>query len=324
MTTPQLIFTNEYAPLILLVNGLAILFYFGARMKAKERAMKFGNYETLKKVAGRKFLHSSELILFLRLVALTTLLIGISSPMIVYEAPSDDSDYVIALDSSSSMFTADLEPTRFDAAKDISESFVSELPEETGKGLVAYSGSVENQTGLTTDTNRIVSEIQGLEGGTVAGTATGDAIITSSSMLSDSTKYREVVLVTDGRNNQGSNISEAVTFAQNNNVSVNPIGIGEVREESEEDDPELDIGSEVGDEEFTGFPNLEEERLVKIANSTSGEASIVTDRRSFETAFDQISTEEAEMDVSRYFIMFAAVFLLIEWVVSTTRIKILP
>lgn len=325
MTTPQLVFTNEYAPLILLVNGLAILFYFGARMKAKERAMKFGNYETLEKIAGRKFLHSSELILVLRLAALTTLLVGLSSPLLIYEAPSDDSDYVIALDSSSSMFTGDLEPNRFEAAKDISTGFVGELPEGTQKGLVAYSGEVENQTGLTDDSNLIIDEISSLDGGTVAGTATGDAIIAGSTLLTESSRHREVILVTDGRNNQGANISEAVSFAQRNNVSVNPIGIGEVRENETDVEEEVDVddGLET-DGEFTGFPNLEEDRLTSIANSTDGDASIVTSREGFETAFDQINTEEAEMDISTYFIFAAAILLLMEWVVSTTRVKILP
>jgi len=321
--TPSLVFTNEYAPLILLVNGLAILFYFGARMKSKERAMKFGNYETLEKVAGRKFLHSSEIILVLRVAALTCLLVGISSPLLIHEAPSTNSDYILTLDSSSSMFTSDLEPNRFEAAKDISQSFVGELPEGTEIGLVSYSGEVGNQTSLTSDRSTITSEISSLTGGTVAGTATGDAIIASSSLLSNSDNDREIILVTDGRNNRGSNITEAVEFAQRNNVSVNPIGIGEVRNESQEN-PEIDIEDEVLDSDFTGFPNLEEDRLVNIANSTGGEASIITDRDSFETAFDQIGTEEQERDIAHYFIFAAAAFLLMEWLLSTTRIRTLP
>lgn len=322
--TPQIILTNEYASLILLVNGLAILFYFAARKKANNRAMKFGNYETLEKVAGKKFLHSSELILLLRITALTCLLIGISSPLLVQEGPSTDSDYVIALDSSSSMLTSDLEPNRLIAAQDISAQFVEELPEGSQVGLITYSGEVENQTGLTSDRDEIISEIRSQNQGTVAGTSTGDAIIAASSTLSSSNNDRDLILVTDGRNNQGANMSEATSFAQSNNVSVNPIGIGETEDEEDEEDPELNIEEDPEQIDFAGFPNLEEETLSEVANATGGEASLVSDREGFETAFEQISSEEYETDISSYFILAGAFLLLLEWIMSTTRIKILP
>ena len=68
----KLIFTNQYTELLLLANGLALLLFYAASQKKKQRAMKFGNYETLQKVAGKNFLSSSRIILAIKMLALTT------------------------------------------------------------------------------------------------------------------------------------------------------------------------------------------------------------------------------------------------------------
>jgi len=136
----KILLTDQYANIFLLVNGLALIFYLGAKKKKRQRAMKFGNYETLQKVAGKNFLKSSNIILITRMLALTVLIIGISNPVLVEEKASTDSDYVIALDSSSSMLSDDIEPTRFQAAKRASTGFIDQLGNSRSGFVLRRSG----------------------------------------------------------------------------------------------------------------------------------------------------------------------------------------
>jgi len=176
-------FTDEYANLLLLANGLILLFYLAAKKKKKQRAMKFGNYETLQKVAGKNFLKSSNIILFMKMLALTSLIIGISNPVIVQEVQSTGTDYVIAIDSSSPMLVSDIEPNRFDAAKTVSQDFITQTTEDSYIGVVSFAGTVEQEKELTRDREELHESIADIEIGDEAGTALGDGIQTSSSML---------------------------------------------------------------------------------------------------------------------------------------------
>lgn len=315
----QLVFTDQYVNLLLLLNGLVVLLYYGAKMKGKQRAMKFGNYETLQKVAGEKVVNSSDVSLLLRLVAFSIIVIGLSGPVIVQDLPSTDSSYALAIDASGSMTASDIEPTRLDAAKDLSVQFVENLPDGSHVGLVAYSGDIEKQSDLTLEKDAIIDDIENITLGTAGGTATGDAIITSSTQLTETNNQREIILVTDGTRNVGATINESIEFALRQNVSVNTIGLGSDEEQEIED---IDITGLEG--ETTGYPNLREERLFNISNMTGGEFNIVTDRDQFETAFEDLNTEEVERDVSTHLIFIGLFLLLSEWVFNTTKFRVLP
>lgn len=281
--------------------------------------MKFGNYETLQKVAGEKVVNSSDVSLLLRLVAFSIIVIGLSGPVIVQDLPSTDSSYALAIDASGSMTASDIEPTRLDAAKDLSVQFVENLPDGSHVGLVAYSGDIEKQSDLTLEKDAIIDDIENITLGTAGGTATGDAIITSSTQLTETNNQREIILVTDGTRNVGATINESIEFALRQNVSVNTIGLGSDEEQEIED---IDITGLEG--ETTGYPNLREERLFNISNMTGGEFNIVTDRDQFETAFEDLNTEEVERDVSTHLIFIGLFLLLSEWVFNTTKFRVLP
>lgn len=315
----KLIFTSEYANIFFLVNGLAILFYLGAKKKKRQRAMKFGNYETLQKVAGKNFLKSSNIMLALKMLALTALVVGISNPVLQRTVQSTDSSYVIALDSSTSMLADDLEPTRFEAAKEVSNTFVGRLSNETKVGVVSFAGSVSRESELTSDHQQVRASISNAGTGSEAGTSIGDALHTSTSMLLDASSSRRVILVTDGRNNAGISINESLGFVRSNNVTVNAIGIGEQGRETES------YGIVEGENASrASYPNLDTEQLYQVTNSTGGELVTVSNRSGLERAFLDFEETKVRQDISQYFIFLAVIIMLIEWTLGTTRFSILP
>lgn len=315
----RLAFTAEYTGLLLLLNGLIVLMFLYSRRKDRERAMKFGNYETLKKVAGGNFLRSNDLILLLRIVAVSALLIGLSSPVLVQNVMGADSDFVIALDSSSSMFTGDIDPNRFEAAKDASQTFVSELGNSSQIGVVSYSGSVNQEQELTRDRSQVQSAIDQVSIGDVGGTATGDAVSSSISMLTGSDRNKTVIVITDGRNTEGQSLNESADFAQRQNVTVNTIGLG-----STENDQE-DFGMVQGENASRmEFPNLNREGLQNLSNMTRGESIFVSNSEGLETAFVELEEQETENDIAEWFFLLAGALMVVEATVRTTDLRVIP
>lgn len=314
----KLIFTDQYANIILLLNGLAILFYLGARKKNRQRAMKFGNYETLQKVAGKNFLKSSHVMLLTRLGALTLLMVGLSNPTLVREVSETDSDYVMAIDSSSSMLEGDIRPTRFQASKDISKKFVRKLGNESDVGVVSFAGEVEKVQKPVQSRSEVFEAIDSVEIGSSAGTAIGSAVSVSSSML-DNDRNKTVILITDGRNNAGISVNESIRLAKQQNVTVNTIGLGERNQSVER--YEIIDGENATQ---AAFPNLDVRQLESIANETGGKFTTASNASSLEDALINLEKSEAKTDISSFFILGAAALLLLEWVLGNTRYSVLP
>jgi|APHM01.1.fsa_nt_gi von Willebrand factor type A domain. len=317
-------FTSQYTNLLLLLNGLAIVLYIGARSKKKQRAMKFGNYSTLEKVAGRNFLKSSNLLLFTKLGAITLLVIGISNPVIVESASSTQNDYVLAVDVSGSMIQTDLKPSRLGAAKRGLKSFVDATGNETSIGVVSFSGSVSTEQDLAADKREAKQAIEALDSGeSGAGTAIGDAIFSSVSTALQSSGGAEVVLVTDGRKTIGSDVNSSIRFARQNNVTVNTYGIGSRRNSTQGFGTIRQGDTEVNASRRT-FPNLDTAQLERVANETGGNFSTVESSSELGKDIVELEEEERRRDISRFFVFGALALLLLEWVLGNTRFDILP
>ncbi len=313
----ELTFSAEYLNLLLLLSGIIIIVFFYAKKKRKKRAMKFGNYETLQRVSGRNFLKTSNLLVITRLAAVTALIIGISNPAIVEEVRSPQNSFVIALDSSSSMFTPDIEPSRFEAAKDTSRSFIQESRGDNSIGFVTYSGQVEKTIEPTSSRENLLQAIDSSEIGETGGTNLAEAIRTSTSLLIGE-KQSKIILITDGENTGDSSLKESVEFANTHNVSIYSIGIGS---NNFSRDYETIEGENISG---VRFPNLNEEELMNISSSTGGNASFVSNRTGLREAFLDIGKREKRTELTTWLILFAAGLMILEWVIRTTKWEIIP
>ncbi|MFB6144108.1 MAG: VWA domain-containing protein [Candidatus Nanohaloarchaea archaeon] len=315
----ELVFASEYAEFLFLANGIALLFYIGAKKRKKERAMKFGNYETLQKVAGKNFLKSSNIVLLTRMLALTALIIGISHPVLVSEQPSTQSDYVLAIDTSSSMLAGDIEPTRLRAAKSVSSKFISQTSNNTRIGIVAFSGAVDSTLATTGNRKIVKARIENLSVGETAGTAIGSALYTSATLFKPTNRSKTTILITDGRSNRGIPLNRSIKRLKRTNVTVHAIGIGETNRTNREYGMINGFNASRAD-----YPNLDTEALFRLTNRTGGNLTTVSDRKSLRKAFLNIQDRKVRTDISIYFIAGALVLMLLEWILGTTRYSILP
>ena len=314
----EIVFANQYAGLLGLILGLLIAVTMYSRQSQRARAMKFGNYDTLQKVAGGKFIRSSNILTILKLAAVTLLIAGVSTPQLVNEQNVADANYVIAIDSSSSMFTTDIEPTRFDAAQQVSQNIIDDMTNETSLGIISYSGSVQTESEVTGNLERERQAVENISIGESAGTAIGNAIISSGSLLSGLEGEKRVILMTDGENNVGSSINESINYAQRQNISIYTIGFG-----TTEDQDAYGMVQGVNASR-ADFPNLDVLELNRLANETGGESIILTESQDINPEFVGIEREEVRTNLSNFFIIAGCVLLLIEWILKSTGVEVIP
>lgn len=315
----EIVFANDYTPFLGLIVAMLLAITVYSRSMEKARAMKFGNYETLEKVTGGNFLRSSNILMILKLAAIILIILGIAGPTVMEETSTTNASYILALDSSSSMFTTDIEPNRFDAAKDISKNILDQTTNQSRIGIVSYAGSTEVVSRPRKGIIENKRSIDNISIGDEAGTAIGEAVITSGALFSNNTGLKRIILLTDGKNNVGASINESISFAERNNISVYTIGLGETNKSNTEYDV---VGGENASQ--ADYPNLDTEQLDRLSNETGGRSVFVTENTDIDPEFVGISMQSVEHDLSSFFIFAGAFLLILEWFLKSTKIEVIP
>lgn len=312
----------KYINLLILLIGLVIIIYFLSKRFAIKRVIRFGNFEVLEKAMGGKPVIQIGLIkLFLRILALICIVIAISDIKMVQEEYVSTTDFILAIDTSSSMLTPDYEPNRLELAKKSSIEWLRKL-KNTRVGVVTFAGRSYMKIEPTTDLERVSYIISRLSFERPAGTAIGDALITSSALLKEeSGRNKTIILITDGRNNVGVNITESLKPLKSTNISVYAIGIGSKGEKPITVPPEL-IGKNATE---TGFPELDEETLKFLVNETNGKYFYIDDPESFKEALESgVEYQKVTKSLTFYALLAVCVILLIEWAIDVTKYRPLP
>ena len=234
------IFSFEYPFIILL---LAPIIYCMYRCKEQMKPRFFVHLHFL--AAKKSFLKLEWL---LKIVIFVLLCIALASPIVVDKInPSnrDGKDIVLAIDGSGSMnasgFDVDKEMSkeerlsRFEIVKIIATDFIKKR-ESDNVGVVLYGDFAFIASPITYE-KEIVSEMLGYLSHGMAGqnTAIGEEIAMSVRAFKHSkAKTKIIILLTDGEHNSG-NISpkDAIKLAQDENIKIYTIGMGNKGEADE-------------------------------------------------------------------------------------------
>ena len=133
-------FTYEHVNLLLSLIGALIIFYVISMRTQNKRAIRFGNYKLIEKISGGHIFEKNYLPLILRIIAIILIILSISNFSVVVDQLVSKSDFVIAIDTSSSMLTPDLTPNRLEAAKIAAVSLIKRVPRGTNIGIVSFAG----------------------------------------------------------------------------------------------------------------------------------------------------------------------------------------
>lgn len=206
----------------------------------------------------------------------------------------EGTDIVIALDISSSMLATDLQPTRFDAAKDVAQKFVNQRTDDN-IGFVVFSGESLSLMPLTNDKPALINAISGVKTGLLNdGTAIGDGLSSAINRLtSGKAKSKSIILLTDGTNNAGDIApSTAAQIARQKGIKIYTIGVGT--------NGSIQITDPYGFSTTTMETKIDEAALKEIAKITNGKYFRATDTKMLRNIFSEIdSLEKTTLDVDK-------------------------
>ncbi len=299
-------------PLILIGLVIIPIFYVIYRKITEQRkkaAMSFSHLGFLKTALGdKKKRKRGELLFGLTLLSISLMIIGFANPHIPLEQTKEGVNVVLVIDISGSMQATDYEPSRIEAAKDSAEILLSSLDAKDHAGIVTFESGATTGAYLSPYKQNVIEKLRSIvakEGKTAIGDGLALGIDMASSIPN---KKKVVILLSDGVNNAGViTPTEAVTFAQLNDIQVYTIGMG-----SE--------GKVVLGHDWMGNPiyaELDEQTLQSIAEETGGSYFKSVDTTTLDTIYQNIgeNIERAteETNIKDWFFLSGLLVLIIQF-----------
>ena len=280
---------------------------FGAHVVASRRrpryVVRYTNLDVLGGVAPRASSVRRHGAAALLTVALALLCVGVAGPHVDRSATVENATVVLVVDTSRSMLSRDVAPTRLGAAKAAAQAFLDRAPAKLRVGLVTFAGDVSVAAAPTHDRARVrrsVAAITRWQAG--GGTAIGDALARSVELARDA--FAEpgtvraagrpttakgavaILFLSDGRQNRGLlPPEEGAARAAAAGIPVFTVALGTDR-------PDAGAGSG-GYGGFGGFGfNRTPDRatLRAISETTGGEYFAARSARALESAYGDLGT----------------------------------
>jgi Ca-activated chloride channel family protein len=157
-------------------------------------------------------------------LAVAGVVLAVSGPHLTMFVPARDGNVFICIDTSGSMASTDVAPTRAQAAKAAARAFIAESPPGIKIGVIAFSGAAGVVAPLNADHQAVASSLDDIPLPNGA-TAIGDALKLAAEQL-PAQGHRVIILITDGVNNTGTDPSEMAQWLGAHHIPVYTVGIG--------------------------------------------------------------------------------------------------
>jgi Ca-activated chloride channel homolog len=225
--------------LVFLIAPAALLVAYVVMQRARRKtALRFTSVDLLASVAPRRPGWQRHIPAGVLLGGLVLLVVAFAQPTAAVRTPKQRATVMLALDTSGSMASNDVAPSRLAAAEQEARRFVNALPSGVQLGLVSFNTTATVLVAPTSDRTTMLGAISNLTVG--GGTATGDAIYLALNAISavppgaDGTKApAAIVLMSDGAPTIGrgdqtaaETVIAAATAAKQADVRVNTIAFG--------------------------------------------------------------------------------------------------
>lgn len=309
----DILFSNPTYLWFLLATPLLVLHHFSSLKKVKGQVLQFANFKAIARITGMQPQQTNLYVLIGRVMILTFIVFAVAGTIIWYSGTSGDSDYVLAIDASSSMLANDITPTRLEAAKETGLLFIELVPPKSKVGLLTFSGTAFVKTTLDNRPGDTKDAIKNIEVEAVSGTDIGDAIITATNMLLASDKGKTIIVLTDGRSNVGMNPLQTLSYVNKNNANVHTIGIG-----TEEGGVFEGVNMSL---------TLDEDTLQIVANQTGGIYFRARSKEEIIYAYNQImhsGERKLSIDISPYLMLAALMVVFVDWGLVSTKYRRIP
>src|SRR6266581_3718898 len=260
----------------LFLTPILIAFFIRAERRGLRRLQEFVSARLLPHLAGTVNRPRRALRFGLQLVGLSLGLVSLAQPRWGYtfeDVKRKGLDLLIAVDTSRSMLSNDVQPNRLERVKLAVQDLVNELQGDR-VGLIAFAGRAFLQAPLTIDYDAVFEAINDLDTKTIpeGGTNISSAItLATQSFGKSATGNRALIIFTDGEELSGDAVTTAKAAAADAGVRIYAVGVGT---------PQGSLIPVTGDDGQTAFvkdpagqvvkSKLDENRLRQIAETTGG------------------------------------------------------
>ena len=315
-------FDRPLALLFLAALPAIVAAYVLLRRRRPRYVVSFPNVDVLRGVAPRSSPRRELLTAGLVVVVLALLCVSAARPHLRHMAPVENATVVLVVDTSRSMLSRDVAPTRLGAAKQATQSFLDRVPDKLRVGLVTFAGDVTVAASPTHDRERLrrsVAAINRFQSG--GGTAIGDALAravelareefaepgkaTTTGAISGGEGAVTILFLSDGRQNRGLiPAADGAALAAGAGIPVYTVALGTDRR---------DAGG-AGRGGFFGFNRApDRETLRAIARPTGGDYFAARSAGALSSAYDELGSRlgraERRTEVTSLFVGAAALAL---------------
>ena len=321
---------------VLAIPALIALYVFILRRK-KQAALRYANLGLVREALGVGNRLRRHIPPALFLLALTLLLLATARPVATVTLPTQQETVILAMDVSGSMRATDVQPNRLEAAQAAAKAFLTELPERTKVGIVAFAATASVVQAPTLSREDLVAAIDRFQ--LQRGTATGSGLIVALATLfpdagidisqliygrpaqSDSkapigqakkpkedfvpvapgsNRSAAIILLTDGQRTTGPDALQAAKMVAERGIRVYTVGFGTKE------------GETIGFEGWSMRVRLDEESLKRVAEITQGEyfyaGTAVDLKKIYESLTAKIAFEKKQTEITALFAAVAALF----------------
>jgi Ca-activated chloride channel homolog len=298
---------------LLLFVPLLLIFLRAVGKRREKTAEKFADQRLLGTILRQPSRAQRRLPIVLQLIALTALLFAGARPFATVPLPQNQAAVVIAFDASRSMLAEDVDPTRFEVARELARQFIADSPRSTKIGLTSFSDVASVLVVPTTDRQELLEALDRIE--PAENTSLSAAVVAGVRMLpgregvlppndlepegftplevppDEQQADRgppppgSILILSDGVTNVSSNpdlanedtLDIAAEFASENGVKLYAVPIGE-------EDTVTNID---GQDYLIPF---EPDNLEVLADDTDGQMLDATDEETLRTVFRELTT----------------------------------
>lgn len=264
-------FINPEAFFLLIFFPIIIYFHIKTRNK-KTKTIEYSSAHIAKEYFKSALFVSKDLPFILKILSFILIVIALARPATVKIRSGDIGDGIFisfVLDVSPSMLAEDIKPTRLEAAKKTIVNFIKKRQSDK-ISFITFSSKAYVKCPATTDYESLIEIVEktenDIDGGTAIGVGMATAIDTLRSM--DENTEKIIILFTDGNNNAGEiDPSVASIISLQYGIKIYTIGVGKANENL----AWVTVNHpSYGKKRQRVAYMLDEETLIKIANTTGG------------------------------------------------------
>lgn len=221
--------------LLLVVVGLVGFYIVVLRWRSRT-TLRFTQVDLLDEIVPERPNWRRHLVAIIQVLGLAAAVIAVARPVDRdTERTKSEGRILVAFDVSLSMEAGDVEPSRFESARDAARNFIDEVDDNVEVGLVSFSGTVSVEVNPTLDRSALDRGLDRLE--LDESTAIGDALSVATRLLldgvddtgapqQDAVAPGVIVLLSDGETTVGRLTSDGAQEAADAGVPVFTIAFG--------------------------------------------------------------------------------------------------